>query len=178
VKLGKKGAVAPLIKALNDPDPDVRWKAAWALGEINDARAVGPLLDALRDGDGLVRNSASISLSLIFESLAKRLGSEDFLIRGGAGMTTLGALDPLIGALVVDNVTVRGNAVGVFVTILEPLLNVLTEVDDNAADALIRKIMGPLVKALKYENRRGRLEDTNALKFVSNERIMARWSRP
>jgi HEAT repeat protein len=43
----------PLLK-----DPDVNYKAAWALGEVGDAGAIGPLIDALRHHDALVRISA------------------------------------------------------------------------------------------------------------------------
>jgi HEAT repeat protein len=39
-------------------DSDVNYKAAWALGEIRNARAVKPLIEALGDSDALVRTSA------------------------------------------------------------------------------------------------------------------------
>ena len=39
--------VNTLIQKLKDKDPDVRYKAAEALGKIKDARAVEPLIAAL-----------------------------------------------------------------------------------------------------------------------------------
>jgi len=42
-------AVEPLIQALKDKDPVIRFGAADALGEIGDRRAVGPLIEALND---------------------------------------------------------------------------------------------------------------------------------
>jgi HEAT repeat protein len=39
-------------------DPTVNYNAAWALGEIGDARAIRPLIGALTDRDALVRVSA------------------------------------------------------------------------------------------------------------------------
>jgi HEAT repeat protein len=38
-----------LLRLLKDPDPDTRLKAAWALGQIEDASALPALRDALRD---------------------------------------------------------------------------------------------------------------------------------
>ena len=48
-------AVAPLIKALTDPQPDVRFWAAWALGAIKDPRSAAPLIAAFNDADAEVR---------------------------------------------------------------------------------------------------------------------------
>jgi HEAT repeat protein len=57
VKIGAP-AVEPLSAALKDWDADVRRAAAWALGQIGDARAVEPLSVALRDADKNVREAA------------------------------------------------------------------------------------------------------------------------
>ena len=48
VRIGES-ATKPLITALSNNAPYVRWRAAWALGEIKDPRAVPPLVGALRD---------------------------------------------------------------------------------------------------------------------------------
>lgn len=50
VKMGSP-AVDALADAMKDPDADVRWNAANALGDIKDARAVEPLLAALQVKD-------------------------------------------------------------------------------------------------------------------------------
>ncbi len=42
-------AVEELVRALQDPSPDVRRHAAIALGEIGDVRAVAPLIEAVND---------------------------------------------------------------------------------------------------------------------------------
>jgi len=55
-------AVEPLIKALEDDNPNVRVRAAEALGILGDERAIGPLTDALNDEDETVRIFAKIGL--------------------------------------------------------------------------------------------------------------------
>ena len=59
-------AVASLIRALEDPDPDVRWVAAEALAQIGEP-SIRPLLAALsRDGDSLeLRDSAHLLISCL-----------------------------------------------------------------------------------------------------------------
>lgn len=51
-------AVEPLVVALGDENHDVRHAAAWALGQIGDARAVEALIAALKDGERSVREVA------------------------------------------------------------------------------------------------------------------------
>lgn len=46
-KSSQKAAVAPLIEALDDPEPDVRSSAALALGASEDPRALEPLVQRL-----------------------------------------------------------------------------------------------------------------------------------
>jgi len=58
-------AVEPLIKALEDDNPNVRVRAAEALGILGDERAIGPLTDALNDEDETVRIFAKIGLEKI-----------------------------------------------------------------------------------------------------------------
>jgi HEAT repeat protein len=52
-KSSQKAAVAPLIEALHDPDPDVRSSAALALGASEDPRALEPLVQRLLQRDEL-----------------------------------------------------------------------------------------------------------------------------
>jgi len=70
--------VPEFVAALGDRYTDVRTGAAWALGQIRDARAVGPLIQALRDANALVRASAAWALGEIRDA---------------------SAVEPLIGAL-------------------------------------------------------------------------------
>src|SRR3990170_6767169 len=61
----EKTDVPGLIKALKNRASDVRYEAAWALGQTADARAVDPLGAALKDGDWDVRKTAAFALGHI-----------------------------------------------------------------------------------------------------------------
>lgn len=54
-----------LLQRLGDPDPQVRKRAAEALGRIGDPHAVGPLLRSLADPDPPVRQAVEQALSRI-----------------------------------------------------------------------------------------------------------------
>ena len=62
-----KMAAPPLIAALQDPDDDVRWEAAKALGEIADPRSAPGLVDRLMDHNYGVRWAAAEALIAIGE---------------------------------------------------------------------------------------------------------------
>ena len=70
--LGKIGssAVDPLIQALQDKDYQVRSRAAYTLGEIEDDRAVEPLIQALSDEEWVVRGNAAEALGKIKDERA------------------------------------------------------------------------------------------------------------
>ena len=55
---------------LNDNDPDVRQKAALALGKIGDARAVDALIEALKDRDDTLSGHAARALAEIGDASA------------------------------------------------------------------------------------------------------------
>ena len=58
-------SVDPLIRKLkSDPDNEVRWVAALALGQIKDSRVVPALIEALQDHDRYVRHGAVKALEL------------------------------------------------------------------------------------------------------------------
>jgi HEAT repeat protein len=59
-QLKGRRAADMLLPLLDDTDLD--YHAAWALGEVGDARAVGPLIAVLRNPDALARISAIQSL--------------------------------------------------------------------------------------------------------------------
>ena len=58
-------AVKPLIQLLDDEDPEIRVRAAEALGRLGDDRTIGPLTDALNDKDETVRIFAKMGLESI-----------------------------------------------------------------------------------------------------------------
>ncbi len=58
-------AVEPLLVALRNEDMAVRYRAAYALGDIGDRRAVEPLIAALKDAYGDVRRAAATALGKI-----------------------------------------------------------------------------------------------------------------
>jgi len=101
-------AVGPLITLLDDPDEDVRWKVAIALGETEDPRAVEPLITLLDDPDSYVRSRAALALGSIGDpalpGLLASLSSPDPAIRA-AVLSALGGIGsdqvipPLIDAL-------------------------------------------------------------------------------
>ena len=66
--LGNARAVPALSRILlADDDPELRRKAAWALGEIGDARAVKSLYSARHDASPDVRRAAALALDEIDE---------------------------------------------------------------------------------------------------------------
>ena len=67
-KINKSRALQPFVQILQDPNAgsEMRADAAWALGEMNDAKARGPLLEAMAaDEDSNVRLSAAKALKNI-----------------------------------------------------------------------------------------------------------------
>ncbi|HET9915020.1 MAG TPA: HEAT repeat domain-containing protein, partial [Anaerolineales bacterium] len=55
IRIYGREAVEPLIDLLTSEDPDARFGAAKALGDIGDKRAVPGLIKALNDSEGAVR---------------------------------------------------------------------------------------------------------------------------
>ena len=62
-ELRESSGVDILVPLLGDPD--VNYHAAWALGQIGDARAIGPLIGALKDEAPLMRVSAIQALEAL-----------------------------------------------------------------------------------------------------------------
>ena len=85
VKIGSP-AVEALTVALHNPNRDVRFNAARALGEIRDPRAVESILDLLRDQNRTVRLAAARALGYIkderaVEPLSHALGDRTRMVR-------------------------------------------------------------------------------------------------
>jgi HEAT repeats len=85
VKIGTP-AVEALTVALHNPNKDVRFNAARALGEIRDPRAVESLLDLLRDQNRTVRLAAARALGFLkdaraVEPLTHTLGDRARMVR-------------------------------------------------------------------------------------------------
>ena len=45
----------------------IRWDAAWSLGETGSAKAIAPLIEALKDDDWIVRQRSAYALGKIGE---------------------------------------------------------------------------------------------------------------
>jgi HEAT repeat protein len=85
VKIGTP-AVEALTVALHNPNKDVRFNAARALGEIRDPRAVESILDLLRDQNRTVRLAAARALGFFrdpraVEPLCHTLGDRARMVR-------------------------------------------------------------------------------------------------
>lgn len=109
-KLAEAGAraVEPLLEALEkDPDPQVRFKAAWVLGNIGDAKAIEPLAGALQeDEDPSVREWAASALEAIGDRraipfLARSIAtdrSREVRLRASLALVAFGASDAFMGS--------------------------------------------------------------------------------
>ncbi len=116
--IGDPSCVEALIDTLNhDPDIEVRWAAAIALGQVEDPRGIGPLTGNLTHPDKYVRFGAAQSL--------KSLGctSEDpdqkaalaFALQDWGDLKAIGrpAIPLLVRALADKDREVRNQAVGI-----------------------------------------------------------------
>jgi HEAT repeat protein len=80
-------ALEPLILALKDPDPEVRWRAAMAVGNFKDSRIIELLqFVLLNDESGNVRGAAAYTLSKIQDPRIEKmfaaiLKSKDYRLR-------------------------------------------------------------------------------------------------
>jgi len=114
-------AVEPLLAALErDAEPQVRFKAAWALGKIGDKRALDPLARTLlEDEDPSVREWAASALEAIGDLravpvLAQSLLSDqsrDVRLRSSLALVTFGASDAFMELLEEPDLETRQMAV-------------------------------------------------------------------
>jgi len=66
--------VPALIEALDADDIARRWKAAWALGHVGDARAVEPLIGCLNFSRGFVVGEGEFTLNMVGAWALGRIG--------------------------------------------------------------------------------------------------------
>jgi HEAT repeat protein len=108
-EIGDRRAIRPLHDALADVDPELRARAAKALGRLRDLSSVGPLLDRLlNDPSSFVRTAVARALGSLparetVEFLARALSDPEWWVRLRAveSLANLGspARDALLGAL-------------------------------------------------------------------------------
>jgi HEAT repeat protein len=167
-------AVDALIQRLQDANAWVRREAAWALGQMGDARAVDALIQRLQDEneDSVVRSAAAEALGLIgdvraVDPLIQRLQDADAEVCAAAAwalgwMGDVRAVDPLIERLQDADAWVRSaaaEALGLIgdVRAVEPLITSLqdanADVRREAAWALGRigaaRAVDPLIQRLQ-----------------------------
>ncbi|HXN46192.1 MAG TPA: HEAT repeat domain-containing protein [Bryobacteraceae bacterium] len=145
-------AVGALIAALKNPDSDVRWHAAVALGNSKDPRAVEPLAGTLEGADSpLLRSSAAGALGEIrdpraVEPLARVLTDPSPDVRDHA-LSALGAIgapavSPLLAALKSVHPDVRRGAAEALSRCGDPratglLIGILKDTDSSVRAAAV-----------------------------------------
>ena len=100
-------AIAPLQRALDDPDQDVREKAALALSFMSGSDVVPALLQALADRDAQVREKAAIGLALrrdarVIEPLIGAMQDRDAQVREKVAIALGTSGDPRARVPLVD----------------------------------------------------------------------------
>lgn len=121
-ELGDKAALAPLIRALDDRMPAVRWSAAIALGLLKDNRAVPMLKRQLKSQIWQLRVNSAVSLGWIgdkraLSSLLKSLKDSHHMVRRAAAF----ALSKFNAALVKEKL--MGLLLGVRFPVVEAALS-------------------------------------------------------
>jgi HEAT repeat protein len=149
VWLGDRKAVAPLVAALRDSDPEVRRAAAGALRLVPDPRAVDPLIAALKDQDTQVRERAAEALGRTRDPravarLVKALADRNLKLRARAAYAlgdtrSKAAVEPLIAALSDTDVDVCVQAGGSLAKLgdrraVEPLISLLARRGERSCE--------------------------------------------
>lgn len=192
----RRRALKPLIKALQDVNPDVRKGVVEALGQIGDSAAVEPLIETLKDPSVSVRREAITALLKLGDlratsHLIPLLEHEDHSIRWRAAeaigaLKDVQAVNPLIEHLqdMDRNVRVKvAQALGLLgdAKAVEPLSRALGDMDADvrrcAAEALGHisdvRAVAPLCEALKDAESGVRWRAAEALGKLSDVRALA-----
>ncbi len=160
-RIGDERATPYLIESMQeDPDEEVRLKAAWALGEIGDTEAVDDLINALEDKSWSVRRTVANSLGVIGDhravpSLIQALEDNDWHVRKYAAVS-LGkmkderAIPILLEAMDDEDADVRWKA-----------MLALGKIGESAVH--------PLIKTLKSKNWRVRAKSAEVLGKIGGE---------
>lgn len=176
---GAEEARAPVLAALDDPDPGVRLEAARAAGALRLRSAVPRLLDWLDDPDESLRASTAESLGRLGDAravpgLVRALGDATVEVRRAAvaALARLGGhevLVPILGRLDDPDVEVRIEAADALATLAAPasvvpligqarddvpevraaVLRALGELGDARALAAVRAAMGDPVEEVR-----------------------------
>lgn len=193
-KIKFEGAFEDVIRALHNPDEEVREEAARALGELGDSRAVEPLIGLLSDENRYVRREAAKSLGKIGDEraivpLINALKDEDRYGREGAaeGLGDMGekAFSHLVSAMEDPDWHVRtGAAVALRIIGDKRALPALTRAmqDENrfvrreVIKSLGRigdhSVIDTLIAALKDPDRSVRLRAVSALSKCNDPRVV------
>lgn len=152
----KDDVLATLLKALKDPESQVRRSALWGLGAHgSDQTPVEAIAALLNDPDPELRLGALFALSKVLRrnrdkgvmpAVLEKLGDADWRVRGEAVMVlaTVGRRDtikPIVDKPLKDDAAeVRFRAVGALFAIsepecLDPLIAALTDPDPRVADS-------------------------------------------
>jgi len=151
-------AVPSLIEMLDDNDADVRFDAAYMLGQIDDDRSVAPLIDALEDSDVWVRWEAAYALGNLkaeeaIEPLIELLSDEEEYIQDAAleALSDIGmpAVDLLLQKYHDETTTNKDSIASV-------LLSIFKVNEDAIAEVAFSVCSGePLEIARKYNRYEG-----------------------
>lgn len=154
-----KRIVPALIKTLNDPDSDVRWNVAKALGKIGDPQAVPALIEGCEDPDKDVREDMVEALGWIGDKRAvkpviKSLDDEYLSVRMAAAeaLGTLKdprAIPPLVKALKDSHPEVRKDAAKALAKIGNKSVIKPLEQLKNDPDETVRQAVQESLKALE-----------------------------
>lgn len=143
-RLGDRGAVPPIVSALNDKDSRVRSEAARALGTFSDQSATDALIRALRDQSADVRVEATFSLGRLKDPralapLTSSLSDGDPRVSLAAAESLARLQDPRATRVLIDSLSsadwrVRSRATQVLARI--------------AGEGMLDQAVGPLTIAL------------------------------
>lgn len=150
-------AVEPLVEALRNNNPRIRWIAAKALGEIHSSESIVPLIRASTDRDSSVRLTITTILGSfndrrIIEPLAVRLRDSDYFVRLAAlapfaqgKIKNSLAVTPIIAILDDKEAAARRDAARALGEVrdpraVDPLIKLLDDPDRGVQEQVIRAL--------------------------------------